>query len=256
MSSIIWTRSGQKSNLRKLVQDAWRVVEDQSQTATRKLVDSDQEQERLEELIESVKPHIPAGPEWDHLHYLLFTPFRYPPLAHGSRFGRRSERGLWYGSAKVETALAETAFWRLQFLNATAADIRSELVLTAFCVSLSSRLAVDLTAAPLAAYESKMSSKTSYEWSQPLGGAMRADGVQFCRYVSARDPERGTNAAVFSPAAFVRKTVSDRSRENWHSYATKTEIEFRRQGFAGSCRLRFARQIFEVNGRLPVMESP
>ena len=58
--------------------------------ATRKLVDSLAEQELLEKLLEGAKPPAPGA----RVHYLLSTPFRYPPLPHGSRFGRATERGI------------------------------------------------------------------------------------------------------------------------------------------------------------------
>jgi len=44
------------------------------------------------------------------LDYLLFPPFRYPPLKWGSRFGTEYQRGLFYGSQLLATALAEVAY--------------------------------------------------------------------------------------------------------------------------------------------------
>ena len=95
MPSSIWTRCAGRSSLRPLSGRAWRVVESQHLFSTRKLVDSDEEQALLEELIEDVKP--PAGAAAG-LHYLLFTPFRYPPLRHGSGSAPAPRHGIWYGS--------------------------------------------------------------------------------------------------------------------------------------------------------------
>ena len=67
----------------------WRVVEAQHVVSTGKLVDAPEEQAALEMLIDSSKPPIPAAEEFAGLHYLLSTPFRYPPLRHGSRFSTR-----------------------------------------------------------------------------------------------------------------------------------------------------------------------
>ncbi len=103
MSSSIWTRCAGDSELRSLRLSPWRVVESQHQVSTRKLVDSAEEQVLLEEMIDRVKPPDITG---GRLHYLLFTPFRYPPLKHGSRFGGRRERGIWYGSGDRRTALS------------------------------------------------------------------------------------------------------------------------------------------------------
>ena len=122
MSRSIWTRCGAKANLRRLTAKAWRVVEAQHVVSTRKLVDSHDEQELLEELIEPSKPRLPDMQGFHGLHYLLSTPFRYPPLPHGSRFATRTERAVWYGSSRVRTAFAETAYYRLLFLDGTTVD--------------------------------------------------------------------------------------------------------------------------------------
>src|SRR3989442_239294 len=99
MSPSIWTRCEGRSRLRRLSGRAWRVVEYQYLVSTRKLVASDEEQRLLEDLIEQSKPAAPAG----GLHFLLSTPFRYPPLRHGSRFRRRTDPGVWYGSQEQRT---------------------------------------------------------------------------------------------------------------------------------------------------------
>ena len=70
----------------------WRLVEAQHRVSTLKLVDSVDEQETLEDLIQASKPSVP--PECQHLHYLLSTPFRYgAAYPIGSRFRRASEWG-------------------------------------------------------------------------------------------------------------------------------------------------------------------
>ena len=243
MSSLIWTRCAGKSRLTFLQLAAFRVVEDQYKIITRRLVDSAGEQERLEQLIESVKPPVPMGPAWTRLNYLLSTPFRYPPLAHGSRFGTRRERGIWYGSETVDTALAEVAFWRLRFLNRTAAVIISEAGFTSFSVRLRSSHAVDLTARPFRNYQDRISSATSYADSPALGTDMRNDGVEFCRYFSARDPKKGLNLAVFSLLPFLRRSMCptapknigthDRARRKWNFAAVRSR---RKKHFAFPAR--------------------
>src|SRR5437868_14148689 len=144
MSSSIWTRCAGDSELRALRLSPWRVVEAQHQVSTRKLVDSAEEQVLLEELIERVKPPELTG---GRLHYLLFTPFRYPPLRHGSRFGARHERGVWYASENRRTAFAEVAYYRLLFLEGTRAELGTVATqLTAFTVRMRSPRGVDLVA--------------------------------------------------------------------------------------------------------------
>jgi hypothetical protein len=53
------------------------MVESQEQIATRGYVDTLAEQSVLEELLEESKPAYPD--KTTDLHYLLKTPFRYPP---------------------------------------------------------------------------------------------------------------------------------------------------------------------------------
>jgi hypothetical protein len=229
----------------------WRVVEGQHRIATRKLVDSDAEHRLLEDLIESKKPLRPAGKEFEGLHYLLFTPFRYPPLRYGSRFGRRHERSLWYGSEELSTAFAESAYYRLVFLDGTHADLGHRTVeLSAFSVPVRSRKAVDLAAPPFDAHRPTIANPTSYRETQHLGSAMRRDGVVAFRYPSARDPQRGHNIGLFSPSAFADKTIG--ATQTWFCSISRAVVELRRKTFSEDNEsLRFVRADFEVDGALP-----
>src|SRR3954463_13644598 len=169
MSPTIWTRCAGSSRKLRLSGTFRRVVEAQFRNSTRKLVDSDLEQAVLEELLDAhAKPPVPA--EFEGLHYLLSTPFRHPPLRNGSRFGTRQERGILYGARELPTAFAEVAYYRLLFLEGTAAELGVVGVeLTAFSFGISTPRAIDLTRAPFAEFEAELSSKTSYDAPQRLG---------------------------------------------------------------------------------------
>lgn len=250
MSSSIWTRCGGASSCRRLEARPWRAVEAQHVVSTRKLVDSDADQRLLEELIEQSKP--PPGDDTRGLHFLLFTPFRYPPLPHGSRFGTRAERGIWYGAETLRTCFAEVAYYRLLFLEGTAAGIAPLLVeLTAFRADVLTGRGVDLTAPPFDAHVERISSPTSYRDSQPLGRAMREDGVEVARYRSARDRQGGANLAVLSPAAFARE--SPRGFQTWIRVADAEAVELSERHHVERRRasFRFPRSDFEVDGTLP-----
>jgi hypothetical protein len=120
VATNIWEKC-QGENLIQLVKaTAWRFVEAQEVTATRKLVDSFEEYEILEKLIDSQKPALKT--ELLGIHRLFYTPFRYPLLKHGSRFGSRFEPSLWYGSLNVETSMSEKAFYQLNFLRGSEAE--------------------------------------------------------------------------------------------------------------------------------------
>ena len=155
MSSSIWMHCAGDSEIQPLRTVAWRVVESQHEVSTRKLVGSAAAQELLEQLLDAVKPPVPAGKP---LHYLLFTPFRYPPLRYGSRFGVRYERGLWYGSEQQRTAFAEVAYYRLLFLEGTEAELGALLTpLTSFTVRMRTARGIDLTAPPFDAHTPRIS---------------------------------------------------------------------------------------------------
>ena len=247
MSSSIWTRCAGDSEIRPLRLTPWRVVEAQHQVSTRKLVDSNDEQMLLEDLIERVKPTDQTRGKW---HYLLATPFRYPPLRHGSRFAGRHERGIWYGSESRSTAFAEVAYYRFVFLEGTHADLGAVTTqLTAFTVRARSSRGVDLVAAPFAAHRRAIASPSRYDAPQSLGDAMRAAGVELFRYPSARDAEGGVNVGVFTPSVFG--TAKPREFETWHCTATRSSVELTKRDYFGRETFTFRRESFLIGGALP-----
>ncbi len=250
MSQSIWTPCAGSSRVARVSFDAWRVVESQFITSTRKLVDSDAEQELLERLLESVKPALPQDPGLSRLHFLLYTPFRHPPLQRGSRFGLRIERGIWYGSLMLPTAFAEVAYYRLVFLEGTAAKLGTISVeLSAFRASIGTGRGVDLTIPPFTAYEAEISSKTSYASSQTLGREMRASGIEAFIYVSARAAERAKNVGLFAPA-FTRRMPAALS--TWMCTATRARVEVSKKDVFRKRRYAYERAEFEVDGVLPM----
>ena len=250
MSPSIWTRCAARAELRPLRLRAWRVVEAQHRISTRKLVDSDAEQQLLEELIETGKPPLPADLAPAGLHYLLATPFRYPPLRHGSRFAARFERGIWYGSRGPRTAFAESAYYRLLFLAGTAAALAPVMLdLSLFSARVETGAGVDLQAPPFDEHEAAISSPTSYRESQALGADMRAAGVEAFLYRSARDRRGGTCAGVFTPRAFARPVPSP--PQTWHCVATIDVVEVSKRDVFVRQSFRFPREDFLVGGELP-----
>ena len=247
MSSSIWTLCAGDSELRPLRLSPWRVVEAQHQVSTRKLVDSTEEQILLEEMIDQAKPpDITRG----KIHYLLFTPFRYPPLRHGSRFGSRHERGIWYGSLELRSAFAEIAYYRLLFLEASRAELGTvTTALTAFTATVHTLRGVDLTKAPFDKYRSKIASPVRYDSTQPLGAEMRAGGVEAFTYPSARDTEGGTNVAAFVPSLFGRS--KPKLLETWHCAASRERMDLTQGDYFTRRRFQFMRAQFLVRGALP-----
>jgi hypothetical protein len=247
MSSSIWTRCAGDSEAGPLRLSPWRVVEAQHQVSTRKLVDSAEEQAVLEEMIDGVKPPDLTGGK---LHYLLFTPFRYPPLLHGSRFGTRNERGIWYGSLDRRTAFAEVAYYRLLFLEGSKAALGTvTTALTAFTARVRTLKGIDLSVSPFDAYRRAIASPASYGSTQSLGAAMRGAGVEAFKYPSARDTQNGINVGVFVPSVFG--SAKPRSFETWHSTASRDRVEVAQSDYFKREHFAFPRAQFLVQGALP-----
>ncbi len=252
MSSSIWMQCAGDSELHTLLhtlqRTAWRVVESQHEVSTRKLVSSAEEQYLLEQLIDEVKPPVQVG---SRLHYLLFTPFRYPPLRHGSRFGTREQRGIWYGSTDQRTAFVEVAYYRLLFLEGTHAALEPVTTsLTSFTVRMRSARAIDLTAAPFAAHTRELASPVSYVASQQLGRDMRAAQVEMFCFLSARDTLGGVNVGAFTPDVF--RKASPQHFERWHCTATRGAVDFTRGDLVRKRDVHvFERTQFLVDGVLP-----
>ncbi|WP_367607648.1 RES family NAD+ phosphorylase [Legionella sp. W05-934-2] len=224
-----------------------RVVEDQEKAATLSLVKNIDEQGVLEDLLEQTKPKKPKG--YDDLDYLLITPFRYPPLKYGSRFGSSLEPSLFYGSLNVSTALAETAYYRFVFM-AGMQEPYADTILTRFSsykVGIKTAHGIFLNKPPFEPYHHIITSPKYYADTQELGNSMRHAKLEAFQFVSARDPKKGLNIALFSPKAFQSKKPI--SIEHWICNITNQDI-----GFISNdtqARINFSRDIFLVDGQLP-----
>lgn len=225
----------------------WRLVESQEQIATTKIVDTLDEQAVLEDMLDRTKPPMPKGSA--SLHYLLRTPFRYPPLRHGSRFGGRFEPSLFYGSLDVQTMLAESAYYRFLFLSgmktAPADAVTSEH--TAFTARYRASQGVRLQEPPFSAHGAALADPRDYRETQALGAALRAAGVDGFEFASARDAANGCNVALFTPAALVsrRPEIS----EPWACRTDPARVVFLER--ASRRTYEFAIEQFLVDGSLP-----
>jgi len=250
MAINLWAQCKGIQQLDLLDGTTWRMVEAQDITATRKLVDSLEEQIVLEELIETSKTAL--AKEFLDLHPLLYAPFRYPPLKHGSRFGKPTERSLWYGSLELNTAMAELAFYRFNFLRASKAKYHNvEVSLTAFSVQIKTHQGIKLTKPPFSKYAKIISSPISYEASQNLGTAMRKAGVEAFSYQSARVQHRVTNIGLFTPKAFLHREPNSQSFQSWQCIANARLVEFVRSSAMVYESYSFPIDLFLVNATLP-----
>ncbi|MHB1328345.1 MAG: RES family NAD+ phosphorylase [Gemmatimonadales bacterium] len=212
--------------------DVWRAVEAQHIVSTMVLVDTVDEQRVLEEILEAHKPAVPA--EATRLHYLLFTPFRYPTSEFGSRFRAPHDPGVFYGADDVRTACAEVGYWRWRFLMASPAlpelEPREQ---TVFQAQLRGP-AIDLRTPPYLRRKRAWTDLADYTACQALARKARTNGVQIIRYQSVRDPEHGGCAAVLSPAAFARPTPS--KLESWYLAVARNRVRWFRGRLTGPGR--------------------
>lgn len=226
----------------------WRVVETQETAATRAITKNAEAQSRLEELLDSCKPPVPEACQ--QLSYLLMTPFRYPPLKYGSRYGTTVERGIFYAAKEQQTALAETAvyLWLFQSGPVETGPL-SEFTdsRTLFSVRLRTRRGCDLSSPAFAGIRTQLTRPDDWGYTQQLGAQLRGAGVEFFWFPSARLGS-GTNAAVLDPKAFA-STRPD-SQELWNLRLSSELCWF---GKANADRddnayFEFNREQFEIRG--------
>jgi len=192
--------------------------------ATDRLISTLDEHAVLEELLEKSKPSLPTGTS--NLHYLLGTPFRYPPLFHGSRFGQRHEASLFYGSLSVETVLLESTYYRLVFWQGMTVPPKDPIHAehTLFSAYYACTYGIKLHQLPFNAWQADLTDRCSYAVTQTLGSAMRSAGVNAFEFTSARDPNNGLNVALFTPSAFVHSSPS--MCQSWISETTAVGVGF------------------------------
>lgn len=215
-----------------------------------KLVDDPEEQRRLEELLDGSKPPVP--PECRHLHWLLFTPFRYEARSD-SRFRRAGRTPpVFYAAEAVETAAAEIAFWRLLFFGESPATPwpANPLELTAFAVRYRTALRLDLARPP---YDNRLETwthPTEYAACHEAADEARRLGAQAIRSVSARDPEGGPTVCLIDCAAFADSAPT--RQQSWRMKLSEAGVYARCE--APDTQLVFGRDAFARDPRIAAFD--
>lgn len=199
---------------------AWRAVEAQHQVSTLRLVDHDPlRQELLERILEQSKPPLPHGTE--NLHYLLATPFRYPPSQHGSRFRAWPDPGVLYAGRLRQTACAEMGYWRWRFLT----DSQGLTEIPASAQTLfqlgAAGLGLRLNADPVWMHPS------NYQQTQALARQARQANLDWIGYHSVRHQPTGYCYAILQPAAIGPRQPLE--METWYLTVTRTTVVWQRE---------------------------
>jgi hypothetical protein len=168
-----------------------RLVQQQGIDSLAPLVDDLSQLARLEALVETSKPQLPA-------------PFRYPPLRHGSRFGSRQNRGMFYGSRSRGGSLVEGAYYALLFwdglIDPPPAPIRRRQTL--FSVLLNAARGLQLQAIADEGTQARLRDPVHYGPTQQLGEWMRDQSFEAFDYLSARSQDSLVQVGVLTPAVF------------------------------------------------------
>jgi len=249
----MWTPDALRSELRTCSLDIWRAVETQYKASTMRLTDTLEEQTLLEDILNRSKPPIPE--ECAGFHYLIYTPFRYAPYPVGSRFRRPGQReGVFYGAEKIETAVAEIAFYRLLFFMESPDSILPSAPVehTVFSVGCASKRLIDLTFPPLDRDLDLWTHPTNYGPCQALADVARTAGVEMIRYESVRDPARNANCAVLSPRAF--SDHRPKNEQTWHVFPGPLSVRAWCEN--PSLSLEFSRDDFNNDPRFSAIAPP
>ncbi|UOD51408.1 RES family NAD+ phosphorylase [Orrella daihaiensis] len=236
MSLITWTPTAVSSEAFDWRGQVWRMVESQYIAATMKLVDTLEEQDLLETLVETSKPGLPDDTQ--QLDYLLATPFRYYPNRGGSRFRAASDPGVFYGAQTIRTAGAELGYWRWRFLrDATDLDRLDPVAHTAFAAEVNTTV-VDLQKAPLADDARYWQHPTDYNATQQFARTVRQAGVGGILYRSVSGPQPSWCLALLTPAGFAKRKPNAQ-RQTWYLSVSHTEVTLRHDSGAHAS-MRFA----------------
>lgn len=236
MSSTTWTPPEVASNSSSIELTAWRAVEAQHVVSTLALVDSLEEQHELEMLLESSKPPMPQPLQG--LHWLLFTPFRYPPLPTGSRFRAPHHPGVLYAAEEIRTACAELGYWRWRFLmDSPELKSISAKPQTVFRLAIATT-AVDLRIAPFIEDRGVWTHPSDYGNCQAFASIAREANMGAIRYESVRDPLHGACVAVLSPDALVKREPLE--AQTWLLSVTRSKVFWHRNSVIESTPFEFA----------------
>jgi len=227
-----------------------RMVETQEYAATTSLVDDLEEQAILEQILDDFKPDY--ADDTQVLHYLISTPFRYPPLKYGSRFGAITEPSFFYASESIQTCLAEAAFYRFYLIDGTETPfpkvIQSEHSL--FFVQVSSISTLDLTQISDSYIQKQLSDPVSYLVTQQVGQHARKDGADLLRYFSARSQQQGINVAIDNHTIIQSEKPEDKVQYICQLDPNTGILRFSQPRIFP---VMFTREQFLVDGKLPLL---
>lgn len=243
-----WRRVVAQTRAVTLMGSLRRLVENQEQKVTLRLTDDLAEHDVLESLLEESKPEGTFHPRLLQFDYLLRTPWRYPPLPWGSRFGRRFEPSLFYGALDRVALFAEAAYYRLVFLDGMHEPFKERVIsqFTVFEATYRSTKGYDLSQRPFSKHETVLRHRAEYGPCQALGSVLRERDIEAITYLSARTVDDRLNVALFSPLAL--RSRKHRNPRHGLCETTIAGVSFRLDDELHT----YPRAQFLVDGKLPM----
>ena len=155
------------------------------------------------------------------------------------------------GRERVETAVAEMAFYRLLFFAESPSTPwpRGIAEFTAIAATLATARLIDLADSRFDADRAALEHPTDYAACQSFADAARRDGAEIIGYRSVRDPAKGGNFAVLTCAAFARPAPV--AQQTWNLRISGTGVLA--LGPGSGDRLGFDRTAFANDPRIAAM---
>lgn len=182
-----------------------RIVELQAKTVTRKITDTQEEYEFIENLIESQKPDYPKVPH----HYLIATPFRYPLPVEPKYVARFRppyyDRNCFYGCAEYRTTVFEYGYhWLSQRVHISGLSHESQSR-THFTVEFDDLKCIDIREDQQI---EKIMNRNDYSSSHNY--ILENKDINSILYPSCRDPECGDCIVTFDIWTLGKQPISER----------------------------------------------
>jgi hypothetical protein len=204
----------------------WRTVEDQSEYALQKVVPGGKEDlGLLEDYADEYKPNKKVVNDANYLgyHYLIYTPFRYPPPIppeHAARFRPpHSLKNVFYGATDLNTSIIEHAFYFMRERRHLANPTGSGEQRLNFTVNFDANGMVDITGLPnIQAIMDRRDRSASNDY-------IKQNPCESLLYPSARNPS-GKCVACFEIRKLARNpSSSQRLRFTYDKAQDRCEVK-------------------------------
>lgn len=188
-----------------------------------------------------------SNDNFNDLENFLLEPFKLPPLKYGSRFGSENEKGIFYASCDIITALYESVYYLFVFIKDSNMPLKPYFVTyNSFSVGLKTSNNLDLTVSEWKNLKYKISDPSSWQYSQDIGKKAREADFDSISYYSSRK-DSGVNIAVLKDGVFLNKKPQDFIY--WEGYINNDYITF--QSSPSQVRV-FKKSDFMIEGNFPL----